>query len=50
MTVASFGLMGLLIVRHRNNLARIRAGTEPKVNLRRPQEEGATGPGKVARS
>ena len=35
MTVATLGLMALLIVRHRKNLARIGAGTEPKVNLRK---------------
>ena len=35
MTVASMGLMALLILRHRKNLARIGAGTEPKVNLRK---------------
>jgi glycerol-3-phosphate acyltransferase PlsY len=35
MTIASIGLMGLLIVRHRKNLARIAQGTEPKVNLRK---------------
>ena len=38
MTVASIGLMGLLIVRHRNNLVRIGAGTEPKVNLRKKKK------------
>ena len=38
MTVASMGLMALLIVRHRKNLARIGAGTEPKVHLRRKKE------------
>ena len=46
MTVASFGLMGLLIVRHRKNLARIGAGNEPKINLRkkknRPEGRVAT--------
>ena len=35
MTVASIGLMGLLIVRHRKNIARIVSGTEPKINLRK---------------
>ncbi len=38
MTVASLGLMGLLIVRHRKNLVRIGAGTEPKVNLRKKKK------------
>ena len=40
MTVASFGLMGLLIGRHRKNLGRIAAGTEPRVDLRRKKPEG----------
>jgi glycerol-3-phosphate acyltransferase PlsY len=35
MSIASIGLMGLLIVRHRKNLVRIGQGTEPKVNLRK---------------
>ena len=38
MTVASLGLMALLIVRHRKNLARIGAGTEPKINLRKKKD------------
>jgi acyl-phosphate glycerol 3-phosphate acyltransferase len=38
MTVASMGLMALLIVRHRKNLARIWAGTEPKINLRKKKK------------
>ncbi len=40
MSIASIGLMGLLIVRHRKNLARIGAGTEPKVNLRKRKKDG----------
>jgi glycerol-3-phosphate acyltransferase PlsY len=40
MTIASIGLMGLLIVRHRKNLVRIGAGTEPKVNLRKKKPPG----------
>jgi acyl-phosphate glycerol 3-phosphate acyltransferase len=35
MTLLIFALLGLLMVRHRHNFARIRAGTEPKVSLRR---------------
>ena len=45
MTIAMLGLMGLLVVRHRKNLARIGAGTEPKVNFRkkkRPEGRVAT--------
>ena len=38
MTIASIGLMGLLIVRHRKNLVRIGNGTEPKVNLRKKKD------------
>jgi hypothetical protein len=38
MTVASLGLMALLIVRHRKNLARIGTGTEPKINLRKKKK------------
>jgi acyl-phosphate glycerol 3-phosphate acyltransferase len=38
MTVASMGLMALLIVRHRKNLARIWDGTEPKIHLRKKKE------------
>jgi acyl-phosphate glycerol 3-phosphate acyltransferase len=40
MTVASIGLMGLLVVRHRKNLARIGAGTEPKIHLRKKKDRG----------
>jgi acyl-phosphate glycerol 3-phosphate acyltransferase len=39
MTIASFGLMGLLIARHRKNLARIASGTEPKVSLRKQKKK-----------
>jgi len=35
LSVASIGLMGLLIARHRLNLARLAAGTEPQVSFRR---------------
>jgi len=47
MSLASIGLMGLLIARHRKNLARLAAGTEPKVNLRR-RKAGDRPAGKVA--
>jgi hypothetical protein len=50
MTIASFGLMGLLIARHRKNLARIASGTEPKVSLRkkRKKDDGLHPSGRVA--
>ncbi len=48
MTVASMGLMALLIVRHRKNLARIGAGTEPKINLRKKKTKTKGCSGKVA--
>jgi glycerol-3-phosphate acyltransferase PlsY len=35
MSVATIGLVGLMTVRHRKNLARIAAGTEPKVSFRK---------------
>ena len=35
MTVLTFALLALLFYRHRKNLGRIAAGTEPKVNLRK---------------
>ncbi|WP_435005411.1 glycerol-3-phosphate 1-O-acyltransferase PlsY [Tundrisphaera lichenicola] len=38
MTLASFGLMGLLIARHRKNFVRIGNGTEPKVNFRKKKK------------
>ncbi len=39
LSVASIGLMGLLILRHRNNLARLMSGTEPKITLRRAKDQ-----------
>ncbi len=39
LSVASIGLMGLLIARHRHNLARLAAGTEPRVAFRRKIRE-----------
>jgi len=47
MSVATIGLMGLLIARHRKNLARIVEGTEPRVRLRKPKG-GDRPPGKAA--
>ena len=38
MTFASIGLMALLVVRHRKNLARIWEGTEPKINHRKKKK------------
>jgi acyl-phosphate glycerol 3-phosphate acyltransferase len=35
MSSVTLGLLGLLLVRHRSNLARVAAGTEPKVTLGR---------------
>lgn len=35
MSLATIGLLGMLIVRHRKNLVRIGAGTEPKVSFRK---------------
>jgi len=40
MTIASFGLMALLIARHWKNFGRIAAGTEPKIHLRKPKPGG----------
>jgi len=40
MSVVTIGLVGLLIVRHRKNLGRIRAGTEPRVSLRKKPPAG----------
>src|SRR5207249_1055103 len=40
MSVVTIGLLGMLIVRHRKNFARIAAGTEPKVSLRRQRPPG----------
>ena len=41
MTVLTIGLILLLLVRHRKNLARIWQGTEPKVSLRKKREKPA---------
>ena len=54
LSLTSIALMGLLIVRHRQNLVRLVQGTEPKVSLRR-RDKGETNPetrraGKVAPS
>ena len=38
LSVASIGLMGLLIARHRKNLARLADGTEPRVSIGRGRE------------
>jgi glycerol-3-phosphate acyltransferase PlsY len=38
MTLLTLGLLGLLIVRHRKNIGRLVAGTEPKVSFRKKQE------------
>jgi acyl-phosphate glycerol 3-phosphate acyltransferase len=43
MSLLTFGLLGLLIVRHRQNFARIRAGTEPKVSLRKKSSRPPSG-------
>ncbi len=50
MSLASIGLMGLLIARHRKNLARIAAGTEPRVDLRKKKadRDRQRPPGKAA--
>lgn len=40
MSVVTIGLLGLLFVRHRKNLVRIKAGTEPKVNFRKNRPSG----------
>jgi glycerol-3-phosphate acyltransferase PlsY len=44
MSLATLGLLVMLIYRHRKNFARIAAGTEPKVHLRRPPNDGASAP------
>ena len=49
MSLLTIGLLGLLVVRHRKNLARIAAGTEPKVacaaaRARPPRRALAVGP------
>ena len=43
MTLLTVSLMGMLLVRHRKNFARIGAGTEPKVSLRQPRERRPSG-------
>ena len=48
LTVASMGLMGLLIVRHRKNLVRIGAGTEPKIKLRKKKKDKERPSGRIA--
>jgi glycerol-3-phosphate acyltransferase PlsY len=40
MSVVTIGLVGLLFARHRNNIARLRAGTEPKVHFRKKPPAG----------
>ncbi|MEO6809100.1 MAG: glycerol-3-phosphate 1-O-acyltransferase PlsY [Isosphaeraceae bacterium] len=50
MSLLTIGLLGMLIVRHRKNFARIAAGTEPKVSFRkrRPAPPGRATPLVVA--
>jgi glycerol-3-phosphate acyltransferase PlsY len=44
MSVLTVALMALLVVRHRKNLGRIAAGTEPKVSLKkRPKDRSPSG-------
>jgi len=43
MTVVTVALLLLLIARHRKNFARIAAGTEPKVSLRKKRKESPSG-------
>ncbi len=47
MSVLSFGLVAMLFVRHRQNLVRLGAGTEPKFRFRKPKptESEPTTPG-----
>lgn len=40
MSVVTIGLLGLLFVRHRKNLVRIKAGTEPKITFRKSRPSG----------
>jgi acyl-phosphate glycerol 3-phosphate acyltransferase len=47
MSLLTFGLLALLVVRHRKNLARVWAGTEPKVALRRKKRNPATPTGRI---
>jgi acyl-phosphate glycerol 3-phosphate acyltransferase len=44
LSIASLGLEGLLILRHRKNLVRIGQGTEPKLNLRKKKTPRADRP------
>lgn len=44
MSLLTIGLLGMLIVRHRKNFARIAAGTEPKVSFRKRRSDP---PGRV---
>jgi glycerol-3-phosphate acyltransferase PlsY len=50
MSVATVGLFVMLLVRHRKNLARIAAGTEPKVALRKRRDDRPDAPphGRIA--
>jgi glycerol-3-phosphate acyltransferase PlsY len=43
MSLATIGLLVLLLVRHRKNLARIHAGTEPKVSFRKKTATSSSG-------
>ena len=47
MSVAVIGLLAMLIVRHRKNLIRIGAGTEPKVSFRKNQKKNGPPQGKI---
>lgn len=44
MSLFSIAVVGLLVVRHRSNIARILAGTENRVNLGRSKERGEGAP------
>jgi glycerol-3-phosphate acyltransferase PlsY len=46
MSLMSIAIPALLIVRHHKNLARVMAGTEPKVSLRRKQDSESGGKGR----
>lgn len=43
MTVLTISLLGMLVVKHRQNFARIARGTEPKVSLRKPRKPPTSG-------
>lgn len=43
MSLVTIALLILLVARHRKNIARIAAGTEPKVRLRKPREASPSG-------